>query len=123
MVHVKDSKFYGPSDSLDCDKQNFCLKEGLNTEYCKDSTALLISYFSNSGKGPLVKTKSSLPYHGIKSDASWGGSSFYENLQFIDFKSERGYCGENQKLFRLNPSGADYHPRAKFFNTKFEVSL
>ncbi len=45
---IKDSKFYGQSDSVDCSIEDYCNKpEGkLDSELCFDRTALIISYFS-----------------------------------------------------------------------------
>ena len=34
--------------------------------------------------------------------------------------SDKTFCGQNQKVITLNPSGADYHPRVKFSGTRFE---
>jgi hypothetical protein len=41
-------------------------------------------------------------------------------LQFFDYKSDKTYCGQSQKIITLNPFGADYHPRVKFIGTVFE---
>jgi hypothetical protein len=41
-------------------------------------------------------------------------------LQFINYKQDKSFCGASQKVITLNPSGADYHPRAKFIGTRFE---
>ena len=41
-------------------------------------------------------------------------------MQFINFKSGRTYCGMDQRLFILNPFGADYYPLVKLTNTYFE---
>jgi len=54
---------------------------------------LILSYFSTSGKGSFIKSKMLMPYHKIKSDASWGGNTLYQNLQFINYKSDTTYCG------------------------------
>lgn len=121
FASIKDSKFYGETDARDCPMQNYCLLSGnSNDKICDERTALVISYFSTGGKPPVIKMITDLPYHKVKSDASWGGRTYYENLYFSSYTSELTFCGSNQKLFRLNDAGADYHPRAKFFNTKFD---
>ena len=43
----------------------------------------------------------------------------YRNITFVNFKSDTTYCGTGQKAIELNPTGADYHPRSKFFNIRF----
>ena len=61
-----------------------------------------------------------LPYHEIMADASWGGRSLYENLTFSGYRGQKTWCGQDQRVIRLNPTGADYHPRAKFLNTRLD---
>ena len=53
-------------------------------------------------------------------DASWGGRSLYENLTFSGYRGQQTWCGQDQRVIRLNPTGSDYHPRAKFLNTRFD---
>lgn len=74
---------------------------------CVNRQGLLIPYFSVNGASP---TPSMSLVSAIGSDASWGGSSYFSNVQFIDFNSTTTYCGNNQSLINLNTYGADYHP-------------
>lgn len=60
-----------------------------------------------------------MPVHHVKTDASYGGNIAYDNLSFINFKSNTTWCGSNSFLFALHPDSSDYFPRAKFTNTKF----
>ncbi len=117
---IRNSKFYGETDQRDCQVQDECRWDDTRN-HCQERTGILISYFSRGGKPPMIKKKSMLPYHKIKTDASFGGKTYYENNLFAEYRGEKTYCGAKQKLFRLNEYGADYHPRAKFYNTRFEV--
>jgi hypothetical protein len=78
------------------------------------------SSYAAHNKPPLISSPTVWPQYKIKADCSLGGKSTYENLQFINFKSEKTWCGSYQKLFVLNPTNADYLPQTKFFNTRFE---
>lgn len=52
----------------------------------------MTSYFSKSGKDPLVTSARDLPLQGILSDASYGGESVYRNLTFKNFQSYYTWC-------------------------------
>ncbi len=62
-------------------------------ELCEERSAIMISYFSTSGKPPLIKKKTDLPYHKIKKDASWGGRTLYQNLTFSGYRGQKTWCG------------------------------
>ena len=53
-AHIKDSVFYGESPAPDCEAQNQCLTGGQNGQLCGERSAIIISYFSQIGKGKLV---------------------------------------------------------------------
>ena len=54
---------------------------------------MMIPYFSTSEKEPYPTSKSSLPIHKIKSDASWGGKTEANNIEFINYKQKKTFCG------------------------------
>ena len=81
------------------------------------------SSYANHHKSPLTSTPSACPHYKIKADASFGGVTTYENIHFINFKSGKTFCGEDQRLIRLNRFNADYLPAVKFIGTRFEVSI
>ena len=89
---MRNSKFYGESEALDCDVKDYCLTH-LSEEACLKRTALIIPYFSKGGKPPMVNKKNDLTYHLVGSDASWGGNILFENLYFAEFRNEYTYCG------------------------------
>jgi hypothetical protein len=66
------------------------------------------SSYSNTNKSPLIDSIPSWPQYKIKSDASFGGTTYYDNINFIGYDTEYDFCGNEQKLFRLNRYSADY---------------
>jgi len=78
------------------------------------------SSYANHHKSPITSTPPACPHYKIKADASFGGVTTYENIQFINFKSGKTFCGEDQRLIRLNHYNADYLPAVKFIGTRFE---
>jgi len=119
---MKNVKIYGEAPSKDCIESNWCKSDAvLNMTKpptnCIDRSGLLIPYFATGGAKPIPKKDS---VHKIKKDAAWGGSSRFDNVQFIDYPTTTTFCGMNQRVINLNDMGADYHPIAKFYNTKFE---
>jgi len=60
-------------------------------ELCDERSAIMISYFSTTGKPPLVNLD--FPYHKIKVDASWGGRTLYQNLTFSGYRGHKTWCG------------------------------
>jgi hypothetical protein len=81
------------------------------------------SSYADHNKPPLVSSPPAFPQFKIKADASFGGETTYENIQFINFKSGKTFCGMDQRLIRLNRFNADYMPATKFISTRFEVSF
>lgn len=118
-VKLKNILFYGETEARDCDYQNACEENKFATG-CEDKSAIMPSSYAAHNKPPLISTPTGWPQYKIKADCSLGGKTTYENLQFINFKSEKTWCGSYQKLFVLNPTNADYLPQTKFFNTRFE---
>lgn len=80
----------------------------------------MASSFANHAKPALITSTPAWPQYKIKADASFGGKTLYENIAFINFKSAKTFCGGDQKLFRLNPTGADYYPTVKLTSPRFE---
>jgi hypothetical protein len=78
------------------------------------------SSFAGHNKPALVNTKPTWPQYKIKADASFGGTTIYENLEFYNFKSGYTYCGKNQRLFLLNYYNADYYPAVRLINSRLE---
>ena len=76
-AEIKDSKFYGESEAMDCSIENECLKT--SHEGCKDRAGIQLSYFARAGKDPLPKAASKIPVHKIKTDSSYGGKTVYTN--------------------------------------------
>jgi hypothetical protein len=52
----------------------------------------MISYFSKTGKDPLIASVKDLPIHSIQSDAAYGGESVYRNLTFKNYNSFYTWC-------------------------------
>ncbi len=115
----RDSVFYGESEARDCSVKDKCAQSQAQADECIDRKGLMISYFSKTGKDPLVTKSIDLPLHSIQSDASYGGESVYRNLTFKNYRSFYTWCSVEQRAIGLNKYGADYHPRSKFFETKF----
>mmetsp|Transcript_29268 Transcript_29268/g.28420 ORF Transcript_29268/g.28420 Transcript_29268/m.28420 type:complete len:130 (+) Transcript_29268:2774-3163(+) len=75
---------------------------------CVDKFAALLPYFSTggvelfSGRNPPYK-----PW----TDASYGGRSLYKNHMYINFPSNKTFCGMKQRVFSANKYGSDYHPQ------------
>jgi len=80
----------------------------------------MLSAFSNTNKPALITSPPAHPQYKIKSDASFGGRTFYNNLEFIGFNSNKTFCGMKQSLFTINPTSPDYVPAIKLTNTRFE---
>jgi len=80
----------------------------------------MASAFADHSKPPLISAPPAFPQSKIKGDASFGGSTLYENIQFTNFKSDKTWCGTEQRLFRLNPSSADYTPAIRLTKPRFD---
>jgi hypothetical protein len=78
------------------------------------------SSFAGHNKPPLISSPSVWPQYKMKADCSFGGRTIYEDIQFINFKSGKSWCGMDQRLFRLNNFNADYMPQTRLINTRFE---
>jgi hypothetical protein len=115
---LRNIKFYGETEARDCRKEGICI-DG-SDRGCFEKNAIMPSSYANHNKPPLTNTPSSCPHFKIKADASFGGVTTYENIQFINFRSGKTYCGEDQRLIRLNRFNADYLPAVKFIGTRFE---
>ena len=118
-VKLKNILFYGETEARDCNSQNWC-EENNSGGGCYDKSAIMPSSYAGHSKPPLISKPTGYPQFKIKADCSLGGKTTYENLQFINFKSAKTWCGKQQRLFVLNPTNADYLPQTKFFNTRFE---
>lgn len=118
-VKLKNILFYGETEARDCKYQNQC-EDNDSGGGCYDKSAIMPSSYAGHSKPPLISTPTGWPQYKIKADCSLGGKTTYENLQFINFKSAKTWCGTQQRLFVLNPTNADYLPQTKFFNTRFE---
>ncbi len=57
------------------------------------------SSYAGHSKPALINSKPSWPQFKIKADASFGGETTYENLEFYNFKSGYTQCGMKQRLF------------------------
>lgn len=79
----------------------------------------MASSYAGHSKPALVTSSPTWPQYKIKADASFGGTTTYENLEFINFKSGYTTCGMKQRLFVLNPYNADYYPIVRVVNSKF----
>lgn len=88
---MKNIIFYGETEVPDCDYENQC--DGDYSRGCYDKTAIMPSSYAGHSKPPLISIPTSWPQYKIKADCSFGGKTTYENLQFINFKSGKTYCG------------------------------
>ena len=116
---MRNIKFYGETEARDCASQNLCL-ESKWAAGCTDKSAIMPSSFAGGSKPPMISAPPAWPQYKIKADASFGGTTLYENIQFINFKAGLTWCGSEQRLFRLNPSNADYYPQVKLMNARLE---
>lgn len=85
-ARLRNIKFYGETEARDCVSEKVCL----TNEYargCSDKNAIMPSSYANHNKPPVITAPPVWPQYKIKSDASFGGKTTYENLQFINFKS------------------------------------
>ena len=117
-VTMRNIKFYGETEARDCKFENICLKNEWAAG-CIDKSAIMPSSFANHNKPPMISAPPTFPQYKIKADASFGGYTLYENIHFINFKTGLTWCGVEQRLFRLNPSNADYYPAVKVVNPVF----
>lgn len=115
----RDSIFYGETEARDCSVKDKCSQSAASTDECVERKGLMVSYFSSSGKEPLITDTKYLPIHSIQSSAAYGGESVYRNLTFKNFNQYYTWCSNRQIAIGLNSYGPDYHPRSKFFDTKF----
>lgn len=79
----------------------------------------MIGVATRKGKPNHIPAISPLPFHKVKSDATWGGQSVFLRNKFIDFIGKTS-TGNSQQVFALNPSASDLIPIAKFEDTIFE---
>lgn len=105
---MKHMRFYGESEARDCPYAGYCASK--QKPDCWDRAAIMLSAFSVKAKPALISEKAACPHENIKSDSSFGGRVSYDNVSFVDFKSGSTYCGNQQRLFILNPFAADYTP-------------
>ncbi len=82
---------YGESPSRDCFYENEC--DNRWHVGCTARHGMMISYFSSGGASILPRVTSDIPHSHINKDASWGGRSEYDNLEFIGFNSNKTWCG------------------------------
>ncbi len=115
----RDSIFYGETEARDCSVKDKCSQSAASADECIERKGLMISYFSSSGKEPLISNTKDLPIHKILSSSAYGGESVYRNLTFKNFNQYYTWCSNRQIAIGLNSYGPDYHPRSKFFDTKF----
>jgi hypothetical protein len=78
------------------------------------------SSYAGHNKPSLVDSKPAWPQYKIKADASFGGTTIYENIEFYNFKTGSTFCGKSQRLFLLNPYNADYYPAVRLINSRLE---
>jgi len=115
---LRNIRFYGETEARECTSPDVCA-DGW-AKGCYEKNAIMPSSYANHNKDPLVSIPSKCPQYKIKADASFGGVTTYENIQFINFKSGKTYCGAEQRLIRLNRHNADYLPAVRFISTRFE---
>jgi hypothetical protein len=91
-VILRNMKFYGETEASECPgKPNLC-KEGYSAG-CFDRSAVMPSSYAGHAKPALVTMSPAWPQFKIKADASFGGTTIYENLEFINFRSAYTTCG------------------------------
>lgn len=91
VARMKNIQMYGDSPSRDCFYENEC-----DTRWhvgCTARSGMMISYFSAGGGSIIPRLSSDIPIFDVTSDASWGGRSEYDNLEFIGFTSNKTWCG------------------------------
>jgi hypothetical protein len=116
-VILRNMKFYGETEASECPGQPNLCKNGYSAG-CFDRSAVMPSSYAGHSKPALITAEPAWPHYKIKADASFGGTTTYENLEFINFKSGYTTCGMKQRLFALNPYNADYYPPVMLVNSK-----
>ena len=89
---LRNILFYGETEARECRVQGICIN-GWDAG-CYEKNAIMPSSYANHHKAPLTNAPPACPHYKIKADASFGGQTTYENLQFINFKSGQTFCGE-----------------------------
>jgi len=89
---MRNIKFYGETEARDCQIKGFCIDNPWHN-ICQDKSAIMPSSYADHAKDPLIDKKPTWPQFKIKGDASFGGTTTYENIEFYNFKSGYSYCG------------------------------
>jgi len=117
-VIMRNMKFYGETQATECPGQpNIC--QTARNNGCFHRSAIMASSYAGHNKPPLVDSPPVWPHFKIKADASFGGTTTYENMQFFNFNSAYTTCGMRQRLFTLNGFNADYYPSVRLVNPSF----
>jgi len=92
-VVLRNIKFYGETEASECPGEpNICQTRPYHRG-CFQKSAIMPSSYAGHSKKALVDSKPVWPQYKIKADASFGGVTTYENMQFFNFNSAYSYCG------------------------------
>jgi hypothetical protein len=90
---LRNIKFYGETEASECPNQPKICEKDWDDSICFTKVAIMPSSYAGHNKPALINSKPSWPQFKIKADASFGGETTYENLQFINFRSGFTQCG------------------------------
>jgi len=117
-AELKDSVIIGETISPDCPSENWC-DEHNHGYRCIDKHGIMLPYITQKEKPIVPKKGSLLPMYKPKSDASWGGQTLLQNVEFKNFESTSTRCGARQYVIDLNPHASDYMPIYNFHKATF----
>lgn len=120
LVHLKNSHLYGETTDLanDCPDGVGGTATGADC-YCAKKYGHMNTSFVRSPKDPHNPSASARPVYKLKSYATWNGKALIESTTYYNFKSATTRCGEQQSVFGLNKSAADWVPIHEFRNVNF----
>lgn len=100
------------SVNRDCAVQNSC--EG---PACQNKSGIVFSTFTTGWNTPFPKDWTE--QDDIRTDAAWGGRTRFENVFFIDFPSNKTFCGGKLSLFNAHKNASDYIPYTYLYQPTF----
>ena len=114
-IKIIRNKYYGelPLHTKDCDSQLLTCDEDPND--C-DRFAIILPIFTTDANWPF--NLEGLPNDYIRSDATWGGKTQLDQVEFYHFKPGTS-CGGRERIFGLHRLSTDYIPAIDAFEAAF----
>lgn len=118
VIRISDMTIYGESEAKDCWSQ----VPSDNACFCTDKFGFMLAVTVAGSKNLHPVKKSEEPLYKIKTNGSFNGEVFVDNVTFKDW-TEFGSadCGSREQfIFERNPSAADYIPMHNFDGCTFD---